>query len=229
MAIAPLQNLIENRDAFEVIRDQIAAILVSERDNQKTLATAATKDPALWDFKVYTERNLPWEAAMNDAPVGTDLLPIVNVWYDSDSFAASSSNVAETQKCNGTYSIDIVGFGVSKSNGAGGQLPGDEAAALDRDRAARLVRAILMASSNAYLQLPRGFAWDRKIESRQTYQARLDQQTGVQAVAMRMRFNVSFNEVSPQYEGVPLENVTTGIIRAEDGSVLIDLSYDYTT
>lgn len=227
MALQPFQKLIEKRDGFEIIRDQIAALLVFERDNQKVLAVADGKDPADWDFKVYTERSVPWENAMGDNPSADDMLPIVNIWYDSDSFAASSSTIAETQKCNGTYNIDVIGFGVSEDD-VSGHKPGDELAAFDRDRAVRLVRNILMSSSNSYLQLPRGSAWDRKIESRQAYQPRLDQQTGVQVVAMRMRFNVSFNETSPQFEGVPLEELTMAVIRAEDGSILLDLTYDYT-
>lgn len=228
MTVVPLQSLITERDAFEAVRDQIAAILVTERDNQMTLAAADGQDPALWNFRVYVERSLPWETIVNvDSPTTVDLTPIVNIWYDSDTFSESSSTRAETQKCTGVFNIDVVGFGVATVTQTG-QAPGDEAAALDRDRVIRLVRQILMASQNAYLQLPRGAAWDRRIESRQSYQPRLDQQTNVEAIATRMRFAVSFNEVSPQYEGIPLSQVTETVARESDGQITMTLTYDYT-
>lgn len=215
MAIQLLQNLIAEPDAFELIRDQIAALLVAERDNQLLLA-AGEPNPQLWNFLVFTERSTTWETTLND---GTNRDPIVNVWFDSDSSNEKSTTRAETQKFNATYNIDIYGFGVSRSTAAGHDT-GDEIAAKETHRASRLVRNILMSPVNSYLQLPRGFAWDRKIESRQSYQPRLDQQASVEVVAMRMRFNVSFNETSQEYTGVPLSNVVLSISRADTGEVI---------
>lgn len=43
-----LQALIDKQDSVEIIRDQIAAILVQEIANQQALAIADSKDPALW-------------------------------------------------------------------------------------------------------------------------------------------------------------------------------------
>ncbi len=227
----PLQNtqaLINKLDGFEAIRQQIVAILVSDRDNQKILATNAALDPADWDFRVYEERSTPYEEVLNytqDLPLPT---PIVNVWFDSDSFSESSSTRAETQKCTATYNVDIYGFGIAQAT-TEGHTPADRDAAFSAHRVTRLARNILLASHNAYLQLPRGTAWDRKIDSRQSYQPRLDQRPVVEVVAVRMRFSVSFNEVSPQYEGVPLQQLVATVHRAEDGEVYFEAQYDYST
>lgn len=224
MAIQLLQNLIDKQDGFELIRQQIVALLVAERDNQIALAEAASRDVSDWQFKVYEERFSPWEAALNADGVVPD--PIVNVWFDSDSFEGSSSTRAETQKCTAAYNIDVYGFGVPKDTDEGHD-PGEMLATFASHRVTRLVRNILMASQNTYLQLPRGTAWDRQIQSRQSYQPRLDQRAVIETVALRMRYQVSFNEVSPQYEGVPLENLVATVLRHETGEVYAVLDFDY--
>lgn len=225
MAITALQSLIDKQDGVELIRQQIVALLVFERDNQKSLALDASRDVSDWDFKVYEERSTPWESTLNRT-TGEALTPIVNVWFDSDSFAASSTTRAETQKCTAAYNVDVYGFGVAEQT-VEGHNPGDMVAAFAAHRTTRLVRNILMASQNTYLQLPRGTAWDRRIESRQSFQPRLDQRPSVEVVAMRTRFQVSFNEVSPQYEGVSLENLVATVDRQGDGEVLVVLDFDY--
>ena len=210
--LRPLQALISERDSFEAIRDQITALIAFERDNQKSLAPAGRASE--WDFRLYCERSLPWQNIVDcDDPVPDDprLNPIVNVWFDSDSFSAASSNVAETQKCTATYNVDVYGFGAAVMTDEG-HMTGDQVAVMARDRVARLVRQILMSAQNAYLQLPRGMAWDRKIESRQAFQPQ-EQQTHIECVAMRMRFAVSFNETGPQYQGVPLDSVAVKLYR----------------
>ena len=222
MAYTPIQARITAQDNFVLIRQQILAILVGERASQKTKATDAGETGVEWDFKVYEERSQPWEAGLN-----VDGLPtahsIVNVWFDSDTFDSRSSNVAETQKCNAAYNIDVVGYGEAQNTDAG-HTPGDLVAANNAQRTVGLVRSMLMASSNAYLQLPRGTAWDRKIESRQEYQPRLDQRPQTAIVALRMRFNVSFNETGPQYTGVPLATLVTDVHRAEDGEIVATIN-----
>lgn len=225
--IKVLTKLIEPPDNFELIRQQIVAILICERDNQKVLAGDESKPVEDWDFKVYEERFEPWEQVVNETNPVAVPLPIVNVWFDSDSFAESSSTRAETQKCTAAYNIDIYGFGIAEET-IEGHKPADLLASNNCKRVTALVRNILMAAQNTYLQLPRGTAWDRKLESRQSYQPRLDQRPVIEVVALRMRFKVSFNEVSPQFEGVPLAEVVATVERCSDGEVLSVLNFNYT-
>ena len=84
--------LIDKQDNFEVIRDQIAAVLVAETANQMQLATNAAKDPQGWKLRVFTERSNPWEQWLNGA---TDKSPLVNVWYDNSNFDQKASNISE--------------------------------------------------------------------------------------------------------------------------------------
>lgn len=216
-------TLIDKQDGFEVIRDQIAALLVAEVANQKILASAATKDSALWDLKIYTERSNPWEQFLNDAEAIT---PIVNVWFDNERFDFSKSDLVQRQHTTGTFNIDCYGFGISQTNGTGHD-PGDKEAALNVQRAIKLVRNILMASENMYLQLPRGLAWDRKFNDVSMFQPSINNQFVQNVVAARMPFNVSFNEFSPQYEGELLELLTVDIKRTEDGLIVLETDYAY--
>lgn len=212
-------NLIDTPDRFETVRDQIAAILAVERDDQKVKAAAAGKNPALWDFKVYEERANPWGDYLNE---NADLTPIVNVWFDSDSFAEGATTRAETQKCNAFYNVDVIAAAKRTTTTAG-----DETAAKDAQRIARLVRNILMASEYTYLALPRGTCWDRQVESREAFQPGIGADASIRVLGMRVRMRVSFNEISPQYEGVALTGLDVEIKRAETGEVYTNLSYDY--
>lgn len=212
-------DLITQPDGFEVVRDQIAAILVLERDDQMAQAQAQSLDPEQWNFKVFTERSNPWGDYLNE---GADLTPIVNVWFDSDSFSDSASVRSAYQKCNGFFNIDIVAPGTRTAN-----MTGDEDAARTAMRVARIARNILMASNYTYLGLPRGTAWDRKIESREAFQPPIGSDSTIRINGLRLRMQVSFNETGPQFEGVPLAGVDIEIKRKETGEVYIDLAYDY--
>ncbi|MCH9712753.1 MAG: hypothetical protein K0U20_09035 [Proteobacteria bacterium] len=218
-----LTTLIDKQDTAEIIRDQIAAILAFEVANQKTLAIAASKDPALWDLKIYTERSNPWEQFLSDNP---DPTPIVNVWFDNESFDKTASNVVERQKATGVFNIDCYGFGISADDGTG-HKPGDREAAFEVQRAIRLVRNILMSAENTYLQLPRGTAWDRFPGSITSFQPAIDSQQVQQIVGARILFNVSYNEFSPQIEGDILELLSVDVNRTEDGQIVVEADYNY--
>ena len=56
-----ISELIDKQDNFEIVRDQIAAILVNEVASQMALATAEAKDPEDWNLQIFTERSNPWE------------------------------------------------------------------------------------------------------------------------------------------------------------------------
>lgn len=216
--------LIDKRDNFEVMRDQIAAILATEVASQMALATAAAKDPTLWKLRIFTERSNPWEE-WRDSPV-SDTSPIVNVWFDSSSFDESASNIVERQKCVATFNIDCYAYGEAEAKTVG-HTPGDEAAAFNVHRALRLVRNILMAGEYTYLGL-RGTVWQRFIQSITVFQPQQESHTVQQVIGARLAFRVIFNEFSPQVAENVLELVSTTVKRSETGEIVILADYDYT-
>lgn len=219
-----LQSLIDKQDNFEVIRDQIGAILLAETANQKTLATAGGKDPALWDLQIFTERSNPWEQYQNDTP--SNAAPIVNIWYETSDFEEAASNVVERQKATAIFNIDCYGLGRSASNGTGAHKAGDKEAAFTVQRALRLVRNILMADTNTYLQL-RGLVWKRWPQSITVFQPDIEGRSAQQIVGARIAFAVDFNEFSPQFEAQTLETVAIDVFRDSDGKLLLEADYNY--
>lgn len=214
--------LIDKQDNAELIRDQIAGLLAIETDSQVRLAAAAGKyDPQEWALRIYQERSNPWE---NLADGGA---PVVNVWWDSSSFDMGAGNTVEYQKCSGTYNIDCYGYGVSADNPAGGHTAGDRQAAETAQRAARLVRNILMSDGYTYLAL-RGTVWRRWCESINIFQPQQDNQNMYQVVGARVVFKVEFNEFAPQYIPQTLEAVAVDVQRTEDGQVVIQATYPST-
>lgn len=224
-----ISELIDKQDSFEIVRDQIAAILATETANQQALATAAGKNPDLWKLRVFTERSNPWEQ-FQDGEDGEaiDESPLVNIWYDNSNFDGGASNILERQKTEAVFNIDCYGYGRSENVVGGGHKAGDEEAAFAVQRALRLVRNILMAAEYTYLGL-QGLVWKRWPQSATIYQPQIDSRTVQQIVASRLAFRVTFNEFSPQVQPVALELVTTDVLRTEDGEIVVEADYDYTT
>jgi len=220
-----IQSLIDKQDTYEVIRDQIAAILLAETTSQQALATGEGKDPDLWAFDVYVERFNPWERWQNDRSEGT---PIVNVWYESDSTDLGASEMAYRQKHDGLFHVDCYARGVSKADGGTGHVPGDKAAVLEAQRVTRLVRNILMASTYTYFGL-RKTVWRRFVQNRVIFQPTYNDRPVQQVMAGRLTFAVEFSEYSPQYEGETLELISAQVKRADDGKVYFTADYDVTT
>ncbi len=218
-----ITTLIDKQDNVEIVRDEIAAILVTEVAAQMALATLAAKDPNDWKLRIFTERSNPWEQWLNNQD---DRSPIVNIWIDGAAYDRGASNVSERQKTEATFNIDCYGYGRSRSDGAAGHIPGDQEAALEVQRALRLVRNILMAATYTYLGL-RGLVWSRWPQSMTIFQPQMDGQTVQQVVGARLAFRVEFNEFSPQVEAQILELVAVDVIRAEDGEILLEADYAY--
>lgn len=217
--------LIDKQDSFEIIRDQIGAILLTEIASQIALATTAGKDdPDDWKLRIFSERANPWEQFLQDPVVDTS--PLVNIWYDNSSFDRKGSNTFERQHAIGIFNIDCYGYGVSKTDGGTGHEPGDKAAALEVQKALRLVRNILMAAEYTYLDL-RGLVWQRWPQSITVFQPQLDGQAVQNIVGARLALEVGFNEFSPQVEGDTLEFISIDVFRKEDGELLLEADYDH--
>jgi hypothetical protein len=218
-----IQGLIDKLDSFEQVRDAIVAILAAETASQQALASAAGKDPSLWEFGVYAERANPWEAFL-ESPAQAP--PIVNVWYDSSTANAAGSNSIDRQDMRGVFNIDCYGYAVSLET-AEGHAPGDQAAAFAACRAARLVRNIIQAGQYKHL-LARGVVNERTITSVTAFQPPQQNSSMQQILAVRLALTVRFNEFSPEYQGEPLEYLSLNVSRAEDGSTYFAADYDYT-
>lgn len=215
-----IEALINKTDSFEIVRDAIAAILKTETVAQEALAVVEGLDPRLWRFRVFVDRSAPWQDWMNPpAAAQLDTSPIVNVALQTLSFNRSAGNIVERQRARGIYHVDCLGYGISQTDGAGGHIPGDQRAAQEAQRAARLVRNILMAADHAYLGL-RGTVGGRWISSIQI-SAPSDPKAVQQVVGARLVFEVDFDERSPQVEGEPLCVVAANVVRTDTGELMI--------
>jgi hypothetical protein len=215
-------SLIDKQDNVQIVRDQIAAILLAEVDRQMALATAAGRDPDDWKLRIYLEASNPIEAFLNNP---TDTSPIVDVWYDSDTFNLAASNLHERQMTEAIYNIDCYGYGVAEET-VDGHTPGDKAASFASADAAKLVRNILMAAENTWLLL-RGVVGRRYVISRNAFQPERGTDSVQKILGTRLRLSVTFNEFSPQTEAVRLNYVAIDIHRAYDGRLTSEHDFDY--
>jgi len=224
-----IDALIDKQDTFEIVRDQIAALLALEVDSQMTLATAAGKDPNLWKLRIYSERANPLEEWRDPDPMSVDFdsSPIVNVRYDTGGFPMNKGNVVERQLHEGTFTLDCYGLGITADNASEGHDPGDESAALGAHRAVRLVRNILMAATYTYLGL-QGTVWRRWPQSITVFQPQIDNHPVQHIVGARLSLRADFNEFSPQVTPETLDLLTVQVKRTEDGQVVLATNYDYT-
>ncbi len=224
MAVTKLvDTLITKQDNVEIVRDQIAAIIKQNADNQVILA-AGEPDPTEWALRVFIERMNPWEE-WRDWKVGDDKTPIVNVWFDNSNFDKSSSDAHSRQTSQSVFNVDTYALGVAHKT-ATGHVPGDLDAALTRDRATRFVRNFIMAPENIRLQM-NGVVGDRWPQSAQAFQPELDAQQVQQIVASRIAVLVSFNEFSPQITPETLEEIAIQFLRKETGEIYFDYLVDF--
>lgn len=223
-----LQELIDKKDNFELIRDQIAFLLKCEVENQVQLATTAGEDPNLWDMRIFLERTNPWDDLHHDPAEATRevKLPIVNVWYERSDFDAGASNYTYKQNASGKYNIDCYARGTSASTDSGHDA-GDKMAALEVQRTLRLVRNIIMAGMNTNLQL-RGNVFSRFINSVESLRVDSEKPNADKIHAGRISLVVGFDELSPQYEGQPLEIISLCVID-KNSEVLFEADFDHTT
>lgn len=222
-----LQSLIDKKDMFEIVDLQISSILKSEFQNQMSLATGAGKDPTLWDVRVFLERTNPHEVYLNTP---TDTRPVVNIWYQSSQGDMTKSNSVDRSQYTGIYNVDCYSAGVASDDLSGGHNPGDQEAAFHLHRSIRLVRNILMAGPNTYLQLQDGqgrrLVWKRSIPTVTIFQPASEQGPIQNIMAARMTLEVDFNEFSPQYEGVLLEEIGIDCRRLDTGEIVVEVGFD---
>lgn len=228
---ALITTLIDKQDTFEIVRDKVALILAEESASQQQLATDAGKDPALWKLRVFTERTNPWEFLRTDnGGVPSDRSPVVCVWFDNTNIDPRASQTIDRQQMDETINIDVYGIGATEIlAGGAGHVPGDENAAREVQRGARLVRNILMADTYVTLGIARslGLVGQRQISTIQSFQPEFGNQNAQQLAGLRLSLQVKTSELAPQTGAVILEEINA-IVRDEDGQILIDATFEST-
>jgi hypothetical protein len=216
---ALINELISKVDNVEIVRDQIGAILKLELANQAILS--GNPQP-----RVFVERTNPWGMFIDAEPTA---LPILNVWFETESFDGKASNIVERQAAEATFNIDAYGYGVSIDDGAigsteGGHTPGDQAAVFDCQRTLRLARNILMSAHYTYLGL-RGLVWKRWPTSITMLQSASDERAAQHISGGRLALQVTFSEFSPQVTGDVLETLSIEVLRANTAELYLRADY----
>ncbi len=219
---ALIDTLIDKQDSNEIVRDQIAAILAVEVANQKVLATAAGKDPALWDFAIFIERSKPWEIQTETDGNEAGEMPLVNVSFDSDTFDNKNSNGVERQRTRGIFYVDCYGFKTRTI-----LKTGDELSSRESDRIAKLVRNILMSAAYTYLNI-RPIISRRYITRREKFAPDIRQEGFENIVATRITIEVEYDENSPQVTPVDLELIYGKCTRSDSGQIYFEIEIDTT-
>ena len=225
---AKITTLITRRDNVEIVRDKLAEILLVESAAQQEIARVTDgEDPESYRLRVFTEAHAPWDEYLAQ-PTGQsepiDTAPIVNIRWEESIADASSSNVIERQKVTGTYFLDCYGYGIARATDDG-HVSGDESAALEAQRAARLVRSILMAGVYTYLGL-QGTVWRRWWHGARAIEPPIEQRPAQYVQGVRISMKIDFNELSPQVQGVPLAGVDITVRNASGEVTLLQLSYE---
>jgi hypothetical protein len=227
---AKIPGLIDKLDAFERVRDKVGEILVVEEANQRQLAIDAGKDPDLWSLQIYLERSEPWAEFLDpeddektDGKPRQRKTPIVNVWFDNYQIALNASNVVERQRYSAVINIDCYGYGRSEETDDG-HSPADAKSAREAQRAARLVRNILMSAIYTYLDL-RGTVARRWVQSIQQFQPRNGGESVQAVTGSRVALHVDLHETSPQVEGEILEAISVDVNRQPDGLLYLTATF----
>jgi len=222
-----IDHLLEAPDTFELVRDAIGAILLSEFENQKALAADAGKDPAPWSLKVCTERFDPWNGFALDEGALTVQPPIVHIAYDSDQYDPSASNAINRTKVDAIYHIDCYGYGIAEDVVGGGHKPGDREAIFEAHRAMRLTRQVLMASQHKYLGL-KGIVWSRRVQARNVFRPTEGGAVVPRVVGGRIDLMVGLSEFSPLNTYPELSRIALSVKRRGDGELYFAANFDLT-
>lgn len=203
MALKVLENRITQPMAFEVVRDRIAEILITELANQEALAIADAADPTPYQIAVTTEKTDPWSVKQ---------FPLINIWYDTGNIDTSASSPANQQQGDHFYNLDCYVEKPSEDDGVEVKS-GDVESAKEVQRVAGLAWQILMADLNAKLQFPArindkpaAIVGYRIFEQLSTFQPSFGDTVVENVQALRLRLKVRHVEIPPVTVGVDLES-----------------------
>lgn len=197
-------------DNIEVIRDQIAALLLLDFEKQFELAIEAN-DPnaADYDVDVFVESDDPLQYT-DDESEDSNPFPCVNVSLDSSDGDGGTASVNK-QAMTAQFFIDCYAAGNTSSTADFGTK-----ASLKAWKTARLVRRILRAESNTYLRL-------RGVVGKVSFKFQSGEPNSVQSAIrvkmVRITLSVEYVEDVAVTDGV-VDWDTAGIITDESGRVI---------
>lgn len=217
--------LIDKLDGFETIGLKIAEILALEQTYQQALAVEASKDPALWAFKVFHERSNPWESYLYD---DADTTPIVNIWYNNSSIDEKKSSGDGYQTCyTSRFNVDCYVSAVHEETETG-HLSGDELAAKSAQRIGRIVRNILAHEKYRNLGITGDYRpWRKFVTSLEMFQPATAQGAIQSVMGFRLAVEVDHNETILERSYETLDGVDVTFQHEPDGLVHVELKYDY--
>ena len=141
MIEAQINELLERPDTVEIIRDQIAAILSLELQNQSALAEKHGKNKSDFDIKVYNENARPYDNTSGER------LYSINVVLQEIKVPLSNSRIHD-QKEIATFHIYCIADGNNT-----GDFRDDRSATFRAWKLMRFVRRILMSEQYTYLDM----------------------------------------------------------------------------
>jgi hypothetical protein len=196
-ATAQITELISEPDNIEIVRDQVAAILSLELQNQ----LAISQNDKDYNIPVYVENGRPYEMQDDKTIMRfiNVLLPGINM-SDEDRIIANPRT--GNQKERATFYIDCAACGNDS-----GSFRDDKSAAIRVWKVTRLVRRILMSDYYTYLGM-RGIVGSRvvkKMEAGTPEKPELERESALSYVVVRITFEVQFMERSIRASGEPLE------------------------
>lgn len=195
-------------DNIEVIREQIAALLVLDLENQYRLAKEA-EDPNKkdYDVSVFVEKDNPIQFVEK----AENPFPLVNVSLESAEQAGSTATV-NRQSMTATFYVDVYATGNADSLEDKGMK-----ASMKAWKTARLVRRILRAETNTYLRL-RGIVGGVSLSFQSGEPA--DVQSAIRVKMVRVTAKVDYTENVEITSGPGIE-VISMTVKDDTGEVIV--------
>jgi hypothetical protein len=194
-----INEFINTPDMAEIVRDQIAAILSLEIQNQYMMAQdmdiKSIKD---LDINIYVENGRPYEISGDKVP-----MRFVNILLPKVTLLSGNSRLGN-QKEQATIWIDCAACGNDSGN-----FRDEKSATFRAWRIARIVRRILMSDAYTYLGL-RGTVGSRVIVSMEAgapEKTEIEKDAALAFVVVRMSLEVQFLECFIVNNGIPLEAI----------------------
>jgi len=170
---------------FELIRDQIAAILAIELPNQRTLAASFPNDLAIiesfWGeddvLNLFLERFVPVDLTEQNS---------INVYYENTGYQTGTSKI---QKAAANFNIDL-----EVASKASSSSEGDKKSALYIQRMAGIIRGIIQDGDYFRLGFAPGFVSHRFITSINPFQpTQIDNANYI--MGLKISLQVKYDEI----------------------------------
>lgn len=179
-------NTIIQPQRFELIRDQIAAIIADEMQNQATLASDATLAPDVW-----IERFIPFDKSE---------LPAIDIFFQNANY---NENTPVTAKGENNYQIEVITAAKSTIDD-----DGDTLASRYCERLIGIIRTILSHPEYYKLDFAENFIYNTRISSIRMSEPRREQD-GTHTTTGLLTFTVIAEEYNKETSPSTGDRITT--------------------